>query len=68
MMVMVSSVEPGPGSVTVVKGLSEDGTQEVSFGVDHRIAAGLAEHVEEFGETGCYVEDWQILSQSAVTA
>ena len=48
------------GSVLVVTGTSEDGTQRIRFGGDHRPMRGLLEHVAEHGATRAEVEAWQI--------
>lgn len=69
MLVNVDTVNPPASpmaSIITASGLSEDGTQRITFGGDHRPMAGLLEVVEYEGEVACEVEEWQILSVADV--
>jgi hypothetical protein len=65
MIVYVTKVEWSPGSVVLISGLEDETGDQVTFGVDHRIAADLAEAVEQQGEIPCAVEGWQIMRRVA---
>lgn len=71
MIVHAGELLMGSGSVWLFEGVAEVGDDDgmlVTFGVDHRIAQDLAALIEEEGEVACWVEEWQILSRSVVTA
>lgn len=54
-------IEPH-GTVVVLNGFDTDGVP-VRFGVDHRPAGHLIDHLREVGEVIVRVDDWQILGR-----
>ena len=60
MIVYANDIRADEGSIVVFEGSRDEGPN-VLFGVDHRMAQGLAEIIEEEGECACEVEVWPIL-------
>lgn len=58
-IVTVDRVREDQGTVVLFHGTTEDGV-EVTLGVDHRMAAGLAERLAD-GPVDCEVEWWQVV-------
>lgn len=66
MIVTITAWEPADICSTVVRftGTDEETDEEVTIGVDHRVARDLAADLEDLGEVRAHVEDWQILRRA----
>lgn len=61
MNVLATEVVSDQGTVVVFGGIAVDSGKTVRFGVDHRMAQGLADLLDQYGEAECDVEGWQLL-------